>query len=256
MTNLQLRGGTAVAWAVANPVLLAREMGVESDTGRFKIGDGVTAWNSLAYSSGAPGPAIAPFSGEQGEDGSAGIPGMGANGPTRPGVFTSFSTALQSPAAAVLTYITGSAIALPTGRMQIGTMFRWKFNLTKTAAGAAASTIDVRVGTLGTTGDAARLTFTKPAGSAAIDEGRIDIIVTFRGPISASGIFVGEMTMIHNLAATGHMVIPVMAQNVISGVVDVTVQNLIVGLTITTGAGDVITIQMVQAVAMNLPGLP
>lgn len=55
MPNLQLRGGTLAAWASANPVLLAREMGVETDTGRFKIGDGVANWNLLPYASGPPG---------------------------------------------------------------------------------------------------------------------------------------------------------------------------------------------------------
>lgn len=43
------RVGTASAWATANPVLLAGEKGVESDTGKEKLGDGTTAWNSLGY---------------------------------------------------------------------------------------------------------------------------------------------------------------------------------------------------------------
>lgn len=45
----QFRGGTAAAWTSANPTLLSREFGVETDTHQFKLGDGVTAWNSLAY---------------------------------------------------------------------------------------------------------------------------------------------------------------------------------------------------------------
>lgn len=48
---IQLRGGTAAAWTSANPVLELREPGVETDTRRFKFGDGVTAWNSLPYAS-------------------------------------------------------------------------------------------------------------------------------------------------------------------------------------------------------------
>lgn len=46
---IQLRGDTAANWASSNPVLAEREMAVVLDTGRFKIGDGVTAWNALAY---------------------------------------------------------------------------------------------------------------------------------------------------------------------------------------------------------------
>lgn len=43
------RRGTASAWTTANTVLGAGEIGVESDTGQFKIGDGTTAWSSLGY---------------------------------------------------------------------------------------------------------------------------------------------------------------------------------------------------------------
>ena len=43
------RYDTAANWTVANPTLLAGEIGVESDTSKIKIGTGSTAWNSLAY---------------------------------------------------------------------------------------------------------------------------------------------------------------------------------------------------------------
>ena len=48
-TLLQLRKGTASAWVAANPVLEVGEPGFESDTKKFKIGDGTTAWNQLRY---------------------------------------------------------------------------------------------------------------------------------------------------------------------------------------------------------------
>ena len=44
------RSGTAATWELVNPVLLKGEIGVESDTGRFKFGDGTTPWHYLAYS--------------------------------------------------------------------------------------------------------------------------------------------------------------------------------------------------------------
>lgn len=47
--QIQLRRGAAASWTTANPVLADGEMGVESDTDLFKIGDGLTAWNSLSY---------------------------------------------------------------------------------------------------------------------------------------------------------------------------------------------------------------
>lgn len=49
--RIRPRGGTAAQWVTANPVLQFREMGLETDTGKVKYGDGSTAWNSLSYSS-------------------------------------------------------------------------------------------------------------------------------------------------------------------------------------------------------------
>jgi len=47
--RIQLRRGGAQEWANANPTLAQGELGIELDTGRFKIGDGATAWNTLRY---------------------------------------------------------------------------------------------------------------------------------------------------------------------------------------------------------------
>lgn len=44
-----LRRDDAVAWAAVNPILADGEPAYEKDTGRVKIGDGVTAWNDLGY---------------------------------------------------------------------------------------------------------------------------------------------------------------------------------------------------------------
>jgi hypothetical protein len=62
--QLQFRRGTSAKWTAVNPVLAAGEMGIESNTNLFKIGDGVTSWTSLPYGglqgpAGAPGPAVA-----------------------------------------------------------------------------------------------------------------------------------------------------------------------------------------------------
>ncbi|MFN6965222.1 MAG: hypothetical protein ACK4S4_15860 [Pyrinomonadaceae bacterium] len=47
--RFQLKRDTAADWAARNPKLLDGEPGVETDTGRMKIGDGETLWNDLAY---------------------------------------------------------------------------------------------------------------------------------------------------------------------------------------------------------------
>lgn len=49
--KIQLRRDTAANWTAANPVLSQGEGGLETDTHFIKWGDGVTAWNSLAYQS-------------------------------------------------------------------------------------------------------------------------------------------------------------------------------------------------------------
>ena len=49
------RYDTAANWASANPLLLAGEIGVESDTYQIKIGDGNSLWNSLSYLEGQIG---------------------------------------------------------------------------------------------------------------------------------------------------------------------------------------------------------
>lgn len=52
--KIVLRNDTAENWTSSNPVLLLGELGFETDTGKFKCGDGSTAWNDLGYLT-APG---------------------------------------------------------------------------------------------------------------------------------------------------------------------------------------------------------
>ena len=47
--TIQMRRDTAAAWTSANPTLAQGELGLETDTTYYKIGNGSTAWNSLAY---------------------------------------------------------------------------------------------------------------------------------------------------------------------------------------------------------------
>jgi hypothetical protein len=48
-TRMQQRRGTAQQWTTANPRLAAGEIGFETDTGKFKVGDDVNFWDDLAY---------------------------------------------------------------------------------------------------------------------------------------------------------------------------------------------------------------
>jgi hypothetical protein len=47
--TIQLRRGTAAEWTSANPVLAEGEIGVVTDSLAYKVGDGTTTWNALAY---------------------------------------------------------------------------------------------------------------------------------------------------------------------------------------------------------------
>jgi hypothetical protein len=47
--KIQLKRTTASAWTSLNPTLDNGEIGYETDTAKFKIGNGSTAWTSLAY---------------------------------------------------------------------------------------------------------------------------------------------------------------------------------------------------------------
>lgn len=48
-TRMQQRRGLAAQWTAANPVLAAGEIGFETDSNKFKIGDGTNTWSLLKY---------------------------------------------------------------------------------------------------------------------------------------------------------------------------------------------------------------
>jgi len=79
-SRLQNRRDTAANWTANNPTLAAGEIGLETDTAKFKMGNGSTAWTSLAYAytAGAQG-----TTGTQGLTGAQGIQGtIGLQGTT------------------------------------------------------------------------------------------------------------------------------------------------------------------------------
>ena len=90
-SRLQNRRDTAANWTSNNPTLAAGEIGLETDTAKYKMGDGTTAWNSLAYAytagaAGATGP-TGPIgaTGPTGVVGASGATGpIGVTGPTGP----------------------------------------------------------------------------------------------------------------------------------------------------------------------------
>ncbi len=47
--TLILKNKTVAQWTSANPTLAKGEIGLENDTGKFKLGDGTKNWTSLSY---------------------------------------------------------------------------------------------------------------------------------------------------------------------------------------------------------------
>ena len=47
--TIKFRRGTASQWTSTNPVLSSGEMGIETDTNKFKFGNGTSTWSLLSY---------------------------------------------------------------------------------------------------------------------------------------------------------------------------------------------------------------
>ena len=158
----------------------------------------------------------------------------------------------QTLTAATSTLITGSVVAVPPQGFQIGTTLRWTFTATKTAAGTAARTIFVRVGTTATTSDAALATITSGVGTAAIDVGWFTVQLTIIGPLGSACAAQCQFHLAHNLTATGWSTIAnqVAASNATGATVTTiamatfnsTTAQQFLSLSITTGAAEAGTI--------------
>ena len=114
--QLQIRRDTAANWFTQNPILASGEIGINTDTYQYKIGNGTQPWNLLPYAGfqGITGPTGISVSngtgstgstgsrGSTGDTGPTGIGSTGPTGPTRTGI-TGF------------TGLTGTSITGPTG---------------------------------------------------------------------------------------------------------------------------------------------
>lgn len=160
-----------------------------------------------------------------------------AGGVNTLGDICNFSTANQTGFAAD-TYLAGSNCAAPLSLFKAGSIYRMKFDMVKTAAGVAAPVLTIRVGTAGTTADAARLTFTFGAGTAAIDTGVFEVRAHFRN-VGAAAVLVGICSLNHHLAATGLTSTGAAGSGIIlvtSASFDSTVANLQIGASFNGGA--------------------
>jgi len=175
------------------------------------------------------------------------LPGLKSEiNPGSGGSVRNFSVAAQVPTDTTREQIVGSQLLVPAGGLKVGSRIKFVLDITKTAAGTASAVFDISFGTAGTVADTARVSFTKIAGTAAADVGRLTIEALVRS-VSATGVVVGQMTLQHSLAITGFATQnPVSVVTVSSGF-DNDGQELFIGLNITMGAADAYTIQRVEA---------
>lgn len=119
-----------------------------------------------------------------------------------PEVLSNASTSLTTFAAADL-YVPGSNLVLPS-RLRVGSMYRFKMQLTKTSTTGSTATpiVTIRTGTTGSLSDAARVTLTFAAQTAVADVGMIDLYCIFRA-VGASAVLTAVGHLDHQLSSTG-----------------------------------------------------
>jgi hypothetical protein len=161
--KIQFRRGTASEWTTSNPILSQGEAGYEYDTGRFKVGNGLSPWNSLAYSSGVTGP-----TGPQGITGPTGAAST-VTGPTG-------STGPTGPTGAVGATGAASTVTGPTGATGATGATGPQGPIGATGAD---STVTGPTGPIGPTGATGTPGATGPQGSSGV--------VSVTGPITNTG---------------------------------------------------------------------
>lgn len=146
-----------------------------------------------------------------------------------------YSTSSVSSAYASDTYLAGSFITFPTGTPDVATLYRCKFDITKTAVGTATPIVTVRIGTAGSVADTARHTFTFSAGTAAAETGIFEVEVYFRTVGSGTSAVTTAEVRLNSNPTTGLSSLIHGLSGVSSGF-DSTVAGLGIGLSFNGGA--------------------
>jgi hypothetical protein len=134
---MKQRYDTAANWTAQNPTLLAGEIGIESDTKKWKVGTGSTAWTSLTYAIGGTYPIV-----------NADIAAAAAIAYSKLATLTSGNIVLGSAAnVATSTAVTGDVTISSTGVTAIaaGVIVNADIN-------ASAGIVDTKLATIATAG--------------------------------------------------------------------------------------------------------
>lgn len=153
-----------------------------------------------------------------------------------PGIRNSLLTSAGTLTGNAYTYFAGSAIAVPSHGLQVGTILKWTIFMQKDAAGTATPLIRLYSGTLGTTGDTVVTTLTFAASTAVVDTACLTVWATVKS-IGATGLIQVHGVLMHNLSATGFQNIPVGVVQNSSSAFDTTPSGLILGLAGNPGTG-------------------
>jgi hypothetical protein len=150
------------------------------------------------------------------------------------------------------TYLVGSSVTIPQGKVKVGTKYRCRFNVVKTAAGTGAPVISVRVGTAASVADTARAALTFAAQTGVIDEGDFVIDCAFR-QAGATALIQANGSLIHRLVTTGLNTVGVYTSIQNTGAAfDVTGANLKMGLSVNAPNPSSWTVNFVGAELVNL----
>ena len=144
-----------------------------------------------------------------------------------------------------LTYLNGSVIAFPYAP-KVGTTYRLIFDVTKTAAGTGTPRILIKIGTTGSNSDPSKGTIVFGAGTAVVDSGIFEVIVTFRSVGVSTAVVQSIARLTSNLTTTG-LSNAKKAVFVTSGTFDSTVNGLYIGAAYDGGTSASHTIQLVRA---------
>ena len=147
------------------------------------------------------------------------------------------------------TYMSNSVLKLDgLGPPLIGRTYHWRFILSKTAAGTATPIIQVRTGTLGTTGDTSRVTFTWGAGTGAVDRVEVELDVAFIAVgAGTTAVLRGKGNCTSNLTTTGWSNAVKALQPADSGGFDSTAASLLIGLSYNGGTSAVHDVEFMKA---------
>jgi hypothetical protein len=163
------------------------------------------------------------------------------------------NTAAVAPAAATDTYLSGSGLAITTSRLQAGSFYRLRGDISKTAAGTAAATFNVRFGTAGTTADALLAALALGGQTAVADVGFFELLVNFR-VVGASAVVAASLSFWHQLATTGLNTTAAFARVAATSAAfnSAAAATATLGVSLNTGTGAAWTLTTIQADMLNL----